>query len=140
MLSVLPPMYGRLDAGHASTITIHDAETTSVTAPSTASRASSCFADAVEMERVATTSASANAGPGIHAASIFVLNPTPTRNPASATHAGQRRLSNDCSSAPAAPTSSRIMNGSGRFSRSTATLIGVSASASPATVAASTPK
>ena len=82
----------------------------------------------------------ASAGPGIHAAIILMLNATPTRNPASTTHAHQRRLSTDCSTAAAAPTSARIMNGSGRFSRFTAAAIGESASATAATVAASSPK
>ena len=137
---MLPPTYGRWLAGHASTIAIHEPDTASVTAPSTASRSSRPRTASRETARVATTSASANAGPGIHAASIFVLNATPTSAPASAHHAHQRRLSIDCSVAPAAPTSSSTMNGSGRLSRLTATEIGVSASVAPAIVAAAGPK
>src|SRR5581483_6066409 len=132
--------YGRADAGHASTTTSQEPDTTSVASPSTPSRSASDRSDAREMTRVPAITVSANAGPGIHAASIFVLNPTPTSAPASASHAHQRRLSSERSAAPAAPTSARIMKGSGRFSRSTATDTGVSASATPATVAANTPK
>ena len=92
------------------------------------------------MVRTPTTRASARAGPGIQASSIFVLKATPTRKPASAVQAHQRRLSSDLSTAPAAPIKARIKNGSGRFNRSTATEIGDSASTSPAIVAAAGPK
>ena len=92
------------------------------------------------MVGTATTSASASAGPGIQASSIFVLKATPTRKPASAVQAHQRRLSSDRSTAPAAPIKARIRNGSGRFNRLTATEIGDSARANPAIVAAIAPK
>ena len=88
---------------------------------------------------VPMTTASASAGVTMSAASILVLNPSPTNAPASTSHRMGRSLSSARSTAHAAATRNRIRNGSGRFSRLTEALIGLRASTSPATVAAPTP-
>ena len=88
---------------------------------------------------VPSTTARASAGVMISAASIFVLKPRPTKAPARTSQRIGRALSSALRTAHAAATMKRIMNGSGRFSRFTAALIGLSAITSPATVAAATP-
>ena len=88
---------------------------------------------------VPMSTASPIAGTGMYAASIFVLKATPTNNPASSTHRSPCSESSERITAHAAATRNRIMNGSGRLSRLTATLIGLSARMPAETVAAAIP-
>ena len=134
MLSVLPPTKGREDVGHRSTAVIHGRQKASEEAASTSVRRIRADHPDVPM-----TTANARAGVTMSAASILVLNPSPTNAPASTNHRMGRSLSSARSTAQAAATRNRMRNGSGRFRRLTEAVTGLKASTTPATVAAPTP-
>src|SRR4029079_3313913 len=136
LLFVEPPTYGRLCAGVSVTATIHGSDANTVATANTAPR----FTRPSHERGVPRRTASPIAGSGMAAASIFVLNARPTRTPAPTSHRTHRSSSNYRSTAHAAPTRNRTMNGSGRLIRSVATLIGLTASVAAAAVAAATPK
>ncbi len=134
VLFVELPTYGRCEAGVSSTNAIHENDTSTITAPAAAS---------VPTRRQAEPGAHtmyASAMPGITsaAASVFVLNASPTST-ALAISQRRRPLSVARRPVPAAATISRISSASTPLSRETATNEGNTAIAVAPASAASVP-
>ena len=134
MLSVLPPMYGRLLAGTRSTTIIHQKLETASTTPATARCHTRRHQPPAAKHRYTTNSA----GSSRYACSIFVLKPQPRKN-ADAASQPSRPDATARWHAHAARTSSRTSSVSGLLSRSIATVIGVRVITSAASRAAHGP-
>ena len=135
LLSPVPEIHGRSDAGVSHTSSGHARPTTTIAAPP----ASSCLT-AIAWPRGATHShAAAIPGTTISATAIFASKPRPTQTPASTSHRVR-----PSSSAPtvhqSAAAQHRTSSASGLLCREMATVIGVVASTRPATKPAPRPK
>ena len=126
-----PPMYGRLDAGHSSTMAIHHPAATTVATPIDAR----CPIRRQKVVGAANRYTSANAGRTRNDWSILARNANPTSEPA---NVSQRH--DACSrarvTAYAAPHSNSMSSASGLLNRNMRAATGVVASTTPARSAA----
>jgi hypothetical protein len=135
LLSLVPEIQGRSDAGVSHTRTGHARPTTAMAAPARPS-----WRNAAGRPPGATHShVAAMAGTTISAAPILASNPSPTQTPDSTSHR-VRPSSNARTRHHTAAVTHSTSNASGLLCLETATAVGVSASASPAPKPAARPK
>ena len=133
-LFVDPPMYGRADAGHSVTAATHQPADNNSAAPP----ANSCKTRARSRGRPAHRYTPANTGSTMNACSILVSNASPSSTPHS-TSPRVRPVSIADHSAQADASSNNVSKASGLLYRNMTTATGVTASASAARWAATSP-
>ena len=129
-LSAVPEIHGRSAAGVSHMSTGQARPTTAIAVPPAASASG---------RRWTHSQATAMPGTTSSAAPIFVSNPSPTSTPDQTSHLAEPP-SSARAAAHTAATEHRTSSASGLLWRETATVIGVSASAAPATAPATRPK
>src|SRR4051794_15845218 len=123
LLSDVPEIHGRADAGVRATITGQNAPATSIAAPPAANPRQ-------RLRGAAHSHATVSAGTTSSAAPILASKPSPTQAPAT-TGQRTRPSSSPRTMAHSAPTTQSTSSASGLLWRATATEIGVSASTAP---------
>ena len=136
-MSLVPDTHGRSAAGVSSTSSGHAPPTASIAAPPAASRRNARAVPSAE--GAIHIHAATIPGTTASATNIFVSKPSPTATPAS-TIQRARPSSSARTANHTAATQHRTSSASGLLWREIATVIGVSASAAPATVPPSLPK
>ncbi len=135
LLSLVPEIQGRLEAGVSVTSSGHAPPTTIIAAPPARS-----WRSAVSRPRGATQSQAATIpGTIISATAIFVSKPSPTQTPDS-TSQRVRPSSSARTTNQSAATEHSTSSASGLLWREMATVIGVTASTRPAMAPATRPK